>query len=109
MIDKILNFFKADYFVNDTYGWTTNQISHIALSFVLCYLTGWVQTWIMFWLIWELYHLYLSKNIKDFLEDYSFQLLGILIFVYEKPALILAITYLIIVFITKLKKDTNGV
>lgn len=105
MIDKILNFFKADYFVNDTYGWATNQISHIAVSFVLCYLFGLFLPVLIFWLGWEIYQLIQTKNFKDFFEDLGFEIAGICIFLFGKIALIIALFYLVVLLIFRLKNN----
>ena len=55
VVEKILKFFAPDDFEGNLYGFTTNQISHISISFVACYLIGGWYFVAVFWLAWELF------------------------------------------------------
>ncbi len=101
VVEKILKFFAPDDFEGNLYGFTTNQISHISISFVACYLIGGWYFVAGFWLAWELYQLNKSKNLQDFIFDLTFELSGVLIFIYLKPALICVILVFVIILILR--------
>ncbi len=101
MIGRLLKFFAPDDFGGNLYSFMTNQISHCAISFVACYLIGGWYFVAIFWLAWEIYHLLKSKNWNDFIFDLTFELSGVLIFIYLKPALICVILLFLFVLIFK--------
>jgi len=116
-IKNTLELFKPDDFKNDIYGWLTNQLAHVIGSFfivvfvfsLVLFFTEPIVFSIsigvsIFWVLWELRHLYISKNVKDFLEDMFFELSGVgmfyLVFNYlpkEHYSKLLAFSYLIII------------
>lgn len=96
LIKNIIRFFSPQAFKNDPYGWLTNQIGHIAGSAWITYvvflslnsLTNLPETsckWIAIgiigglWIFWEVRHLVLSGDWKDFFEDLTFELTGVAI------------------------------
>jgi len=101
VVERLLKFFAPDDFGGNLYSFMTNQISHCAISFVACYLIGGWYFVASFWLVWEIYQLNKSKNLQDFIFDLTFELSGVLIFIYLKPALICVILLFLFVLIFK--------
>lgn len=103
-ITNALTLFKPDDFKDNNYGWLTNQLAHVKGSYVLsvfvfsiCIFLSPIVNFVfktntiadvfnasvgvvVFWLLWESRHLYISKNIKDFFEDLFFELSGVALF-----------------------------
>ena len=96
LINNIVRFFSPRAFKNDPYGWLTNQIGHIAGSAWATYVVFLLLSlfsnlpektcqWIAIgsigglWIIWEVRHLIISGNWKDFFEDLAFELTGVFI------------------------------
>lgn len=74
---------RPENFKKDPYGFATNQISHVAISFLAAYLTKAPLIIAGIWLLWELYHLYLSRDIADFFEDLFFEVSGAAILLFQ--------------------------
>lgn len=94
-----MTFFAPDNFKDDPYGHATNQISHCALSLFLCYASGMPLLIAAGWMMWEGYHLIVSRDWKDGLEDLFFELSGVVtsllpVWSYAVAAAILITTYL---------------
>ena len=108
LLAKIFNEFKAgDSFKNNPYGWVTNQIGHVSLSFVLCYLVNnglFTFSLLFIWLAWEVYHLIESRDIFDFIEDLYFEWVGVLIYIFGDKQLYICIFVLITLFIYRVYK-----
>lgn len=104
-LKKFFNMFKTgDSFENDPYGWVTNQIGHISLSFVLCYFTGLWQLILAAWIVWEINHFLQSKDWKDLFEDLFFELSGVFIYLYGDVPLIFSIVILILLLCLRVSK-----
>lgn len=104
MFKKFLQLFKPNDFENNFYGWLTNQISHTALSCSVVFLfmlipifNVWVFAFIfsIFWIFWEIRHLKISGNLKDFYQDLFFELSGIVIFIFPKYLIFVVLVFII--------------
>ena len=85
-------FFKPDKFRDNPYGYLTNEISHVAVSlFIVYWLPVLAIPLLVCWLLWELYHLYLSKDWVDYLEDLFYEWSGIICFFYPWWSFLVAI------------------
>lgn len=79
---------------SDPYAHVTNQISHVALSFTVIWLTNALFIIMAAWLVWETYHFFLGgRDYQDFAEDLGFEWSGGLIFV-EPSAVFIVIVAL---------------
>ncbi len=96
-------------FKDNPYGWLTNQVGHLSLSFVLTLylslLIGDIYSSIsigVLWVIWEINQYRKAKNFTDVIEDLIFELGGILIFINWVIFLPLSILVLILLLIRRL-------
>lgn len=105
LFKKIFDIFKQpEDFSGDVYGWMTNQIGHVSVSFLICYISG---TWIpllIFWLSWEIWQFIKSReeNLQDLIEDLFFEIGGVMIFIYGDIPLYIVIGVFIIMLIKKI-------
>lgn len=76
---KFITLFKPQSF-DKPYLFLMNQFGHICLSFIFCYLINLPYLVFMFWVVWETIHLIKSKDIIDFFEDLTFEILGVVLF-----------------------------
>ncbi len=93
-IKDLFNYFSPNDFEGDDYGWLTNQLAHNIAGYILTtfvfsciYIfnnnTSILNTSLIigvFWVVWEIRHLVISKNWKDFIEDLFFELSGVTLF-----------------------------
>ncbi|MFY7672129.1 hypothetical protein ACOSP6_13680 [Tenacibaculum sp. MEBiC06402] len=110
LITKIFNLLsEPNDFKDNPYGWLTNQVGHLSLSFVLTlYLSLLIGdlyapiTIGVLWLIWEISQYKKSNNFIDVIEDLIFELGGVLIFINWVIFLPLSIVLLILCLIRRL-------
>lgn len=110
LITKIFNLFsEPNDFKDNPYGWLTNQVGHLSLSFVLTLylslLIGDLYAPISIgalWLIWEISQYKKSNNFIDVIEDLIFEIGGVLIFINWNIFLPLSILVLILCLIRRL-------
>lgn len=106
LLKKIYQEFSdSNSFSNSPYSWLTNQIGHIAFSFIICYYTGAWFIVSMLWIYWELKHYSKSKDLKDLVEDLFFELSGVFIFLFTDIPLALSIIVLIVLFLVRVYKN----
>ena len=100
--------FEPNEFKENSYGWLMNQFSHIVLGLITAYFLAFLINplyALVLWLVWELRHTIISKNIKDSLLDLMFISLGIgLYFVLNNKYLPLFIILTITILILTHKK-----
>lgn len=105
MLNKLKKFFKLfepDSFEDNAYFWLVNQVGHIALSFTLCHIFNIWIPFLIFWVVWEIRHYIISKNLKDLIEDLTFELSGIFIFIYGDIPLYISISILLMLLYKRL-------
>lgn len=110
LITKIFNLLsEPNDFKDNPYGWLTNQVGHLSLSFVLTLylslLIGDLYAPISIgalWLIWEISQYKKSNNFIDVIEDLIFEIGGVLIFINWNIFLPLSILVLILCLIRRL-------
>jgi len=90
MIEIIINLFKPNSFKDNFYGWLSNQVGHVSLScaiMVLISFTGINAIYSaialsLFWVLWEIRHLKITGDLKDFMQDLYFELSGVFVFLF---------------------------
>lgn len=109
-ITKLIALFsEPNDFKDNPYGWLTNQVGHLSLSFVLTLylslLIGDLYAPISIgalWIIWEINQYRKAKNFTDAIEDLIFELGGILVFINWVIFLPLSILVLFLLLIRRL-------
>jgi len=110
-IFSLINSFPPQDFKGDWYAWMKNQFSHTCMNYVACiYFTLlWKYAWVIllvFWLLWEVRHLVLSKNYTDFIEDLYFLYSGVLLYIVKDYwfGYVIGIIYITSLIVLTIKK-----
>ena len=73
--------FKPQNFNNNPYYWLLNQFGHIGLGLVFSWLIDPLAV-VIFFVLWETTQYFTSKDIKDGIEDLTFIIVGVLMFLF---------------------------
>ena len=105
-MNKFLYFFRARDFSSDSYSWLLNQFGHLSLSYFLSVLIC-PYLMVIVWLAWEYRHYKQTRDKEDLVYDLFFEIGGVLMFFFFKPALIVCSLALITITTIKYVKEIN--